>query len=52
MKLYRFIPKNIGIGPKVAIEVPIKIRSYAGYLAYKGAKNNRNTIINIGATDI
>ncbi len=42
----------MGIGPKVAIEVPINIRSYAGYLAYKGAKNIRNTMMSIGATDM
>ena len=49
IKSVMFIPKNIGIGPVVAILHPNNIKSYASYFFYIGDTQIRNKIIRIGA---
>jgi len=49
-KLNKPIPKNIGIGPRVAIVHPIKMRLYGLYYAWIGVSKRRKIIINKGAT--
>ena len=52
MKFIILIPKNIGIGAKVVINVPIRIRSYELYFVCTGAKKMRKTIMRTGASEI
>ena len=52
MKLMIFIPKNIGIGAKVVITQPIRIKSYELYLVCTGVKNIRKMMISTGASEM